>query len=131
LLILVGVEATLLITRSDIDTTLIRARGMLYQDLPNNKISNLYNIKMVNKTYDNLPVRLVLENPKGEIQMIGKDLFVPKESIASGEFFVILDKNVVVDRKTKLKIGVFSEGKKVKTVQTTFLGPIAPKKKKL
>ena len=131
LLILVGVEATLLITRSDIDTTLIRARGMLYQDLPNNKISNLYNIKMVNKTYDNLPVRLVLENPKGEIQMIGKDLFVPKESIASGEFFVILDKNVVVDRKTKLKIGVFSEGKKVKTVQTTFLGPIAPKKKKI
>jgi hypothetical protein len=103
---------------------------MLYQDLPDNRISNLYNIKMVNKTYENLPVKLVLESPKGEIQMIGKDLFVPKESIASGEFFVVLNKELLVDRKTKLKIGVYSEGKKVKTVQTTFLGPIAPKKKK-
>ena len=103
---------------------------MLYQDLPENKISNLYNIKMVNKTYDNLPVKLVLEQPGGEIKMIGKDLFVPKESIASGEFFVILNKDLVTERKTKIKIGVYSEGRKVKTVQTTFLGPIAPKKKK-
>ena len=56
--------------------------------------------------------------------MIGKDIEVKPEAVSMGEFFVFLNKKDIVDRKVKLEIGVYSNGKKIKTVKTNFLGPI-------
>lgn len=125
LFVLVGVEATLLLTRSDYDATILRAKGMLYQEQPNNQLSNLFTIKLVNKTHKQLPVELKVENFKNyKIQMIGKDIVVKEDGISEGEFFVFLDKPEVKTRKVKLVIGVYSNGEKIKTIKTNFLGPI-------
>lgn len=128
LLLLIGVETFLLTTRSDYDATVLRAKGMLYQNQPNDQVSNLYTIKLVNKTRKELPVILKIENfPDATIRVIGKDLHVRAEEISSGEFFVYLNKKDIVERKTKLKIGVYSDGKLIKVVKTNFLGPISNK----
>lgn len=125
LFILVGIEATLLITRSDFDATILRAKGMLYQEQPNNQLSNLFTIKLINKTRKQLPVELKLENVDDyKIQMVGNDIKVKPEGITEGEFFVFLNKEDVKERKMRLQIGVYSGGKKIKTVKTNFLGPI-------
>lgn len=125
LLVLIGVETVLLTTRSDYDATILRAKGMLYQEQPNDQLSNLFTIKLVNKTRENLPVELKVENFKDyKIQLIGKDIQVKAEGITMGEFFVFLNKKDIVERKVKLEIGVYSHGKKIKTVKTNFLGPI-------
>jgi hypothetical protein len=59
--------------------------------------------------------------------MVGNDLInVGKENVASGEFFIILNRDQIKNRKTKLTIGVYSNGKKIETVQTNFMGPVAP-----
>lgn len=124
LILLLGILVVLLASRSDAETTVMRTPGMLYQEQPNNRISNLYNIKLVNKTHNLLPVILKLESLKGEIKMVGKDtLYVEKENITSGEFFVIIDRQVLKNRKTELEIGVYTEGKKIESVKTNFLGP--------
>jgi len=124
LLLLVGVEVFLLTTRSDYDATILRAKGMLFQEQPNDQVSNLYTIKLVNKTRDSFPVTLKVENMKGDIKIIGKDIIVKKESIAEGEFFVFLDKSEIIKRKTQLKIGLYSNNIRIKTIKTNFLGPI-------
>lgn len=125
LLVLIGIETVLLTTRSDYDATILRAKGMLYQEQPNNQLSNLFTIKLVNKTREELPVELKVENFKDyKIQLIGKDIRVKPEAITMGEFFVYLNKKDIVERKVKLEIGVYSHGKKIKTVKTNFLGPI-------
>ncbi len=124
LLLLIGVEAYLLSTRTDYDATILRAKGMLFQERENDQISNLYTIKLVNKTRDSLPVELRVENMNGRIEVVGKELFVKKEDVSQGEFFVYVNKNDLTDRKTELKIGVYSNDKKIKTVKTNFLGPI-------
>ncbi|MGE0567390.1 MAG: cytochrome c oxidase accessory protein CcoG [Bacteroidia bacterium] len=124
LLLLIGVEASLLLTRSDYDATILRAKGMLYQEQPNNEISNLFSIKLVNKTRSDMPVDLKVENLPSHIQMIGKDLNVKAEGITESTFFVFINKSDIKKRKTKIKIGVYSNGKKIKTVSTNFLGPI-------
>lgn len=124
LFVLIGLESFLLVSRTDLDTTVIRARGMLYQEQPENKISNLYNIKLVNKTREDMPVRLELESHKGEIRMVGQDVFAKKEDLVSGTFFIVLDKRDVKTRKTEVVIGVYSGDKKVKTIKTSFLGPV-------
>lgn len=125
LLVLMGVETTLLMTRSDFDATILRAKGMLYQEQPNNQLSNLFTIKLVNKTREELPVELKVENFKDyKLQLVGKDIKVKPEGITNGEFFVYLNRTDLKERKVKLEIGVYSQGKKIKTVKTNFLGPI-------
>ncbi len=125
LLVLIGIEATLLSTRSDYDATVLRAKGMLYQERENNEISNLFTIKFVNKTRDSFPVELKIENIKGTIEVMGKRLSAKAEDVSQGEFFVYLNKADVKSRKTKLVIGVYTNNKKIKTIKTNFLGPIS------
>lgn len=126
LTLLIGVLVTLLVTRTDIETTVFRTPGLLYQDQPNNKISNLYNIKIINKTRDSKPVILKMDTEGAELKMVGDDtLKLGKENVANGEFFVYIDRDKIKIRKTKLSIGVYSNGKKITSVSTNFLGPIS------
>ncbi len=127
LTVLIGLEATLLLTRSDYDATIQRAKGLLYQEQPDDQISNLYRIKLVNKTRDSLPVELRVENNEGIIKVVGKSLTVKSEGISDGEFFIILKKKNILKRKTQLKIGVYSNNRKIKTVKTNFLAPVSNK----
>lgn len=124
LLVLIGIEATLLSTRSDYDATILRAKGLLYQEQPNDQVSNLFTIKLVNKTRDSFPVELRVENMKGNVEVIGKGLSARAEDVSQGEFFVYLDKADIKMRKTKIVIGVYSHNKRIKTVKTNFLGPV-------
>ena len=97
LMVLVCVEVFLLVTRSDYDATILRAKGMLYQEQPNNQLSNLFTIKLVNKTRNQLPVELKVENFKNyKLQLIGKEIVVKKEGVTEGEFFVYLDKKDIL-----------------------------------
>ena len=104
---------------------LLRAKGMLYQEQPNEQVSNLYTIKLVNKTRDSFPVEIKVENFDETISMVGKDLSVKGESIAEGTFFIFLNRKDIQLRKTPLKIGLYSHDKKIKTIKTNFLGPVA------
>lgn len=125
LIVLIGIETALLATRSDYDATILRAKGMLFQVRPQEEISNLYTIKFVNKTRDSMPVTLKVENIPGRIEVLGKPLAAKKEDVTQGEFFLYLNKKDLSSRKTKVTIGVYSGGKRIKTVKTNFLGPIS------
>lgn len=124
MLLLLGVLVMLIVSRTDVETTVMRTPGLLYQEQPDNCVSNLYNIKLINKTHAQLPVTLKIESENGYIKMVGKEILnVEKENVAGGSFFIILNKNQIKNRKTKLLIGVYSNGRKIETVKTNFLGP--------
>ena len=126
LFVLVAVMAFLLITRKDVDATIVRASGQLYQERPDEKLSNLYNFKVLNKTDRNVTLFLRPDGFTGEIRLIGVDeIRLKKAGQASATFFILLPKKNIKERKTKLKIDIFDKanGKKIETVSTTFLGP--------
>ena len=123
LVILLGAISYFLLSRTAIEATVMRTPGMLFQDMGNGKFSNLYDIKLVNKTIEDIPVELRLLSGKGEIQIIGKPITVAKQSIGESTFFVILDKSQIPASKTEIKLGVFSGGKQIDKVQVTFFGP--------
>lgn len=125
LLVLIGIEVFLLSTRSDYDATILRAKGMLYQEQPNNQISNLYTIKLVNKTRNDMPVTVKVENMNAQIQVVGKPLEIKKESVIQGEFFVFLNRSDIKMRKTVLEIGIYTNNKRIKKLKTNFLGPVS------
>ncbi len=122
--ILLGVLTWLLASRTDVGITLLRTPGQLYQEQPNNQMSNLYNYKMLNKTFKDKEVELVPENFKGAIKPVGETkLKIPGNGIVSGTMFIYLDKTDMKGRKTPISIGVYEHGKKISTINTSFLGP--------
>lgn len=123
LTVLLSVLSILIITRDDVDARILRTAGQMFQREQDGRISNIYNIKLANKTHEDIPMTLRLENIKGEISIIGKTLVVPKESYFQTPFFVKIDRSLITRRKTPIVLGVYEGDKKIKTVKTTFLGP--------
>jgi cytochrome c oxidase accessory protein FixG len=122
LLVLLGF---LLYTRKEVDTTIMRTPGMLYQNRGTDSVSNLYNIKVANKTTRSIPLQLRLEDVDGRIEIIGEHTALPvkAEDQGSGSFFVVLPKNSLQARKTTLRIGLYEGGERIDVVKTNFLGP--------
>jgi len=123
LLILTSALVVMLVTRTDVDARILRTAGQMFQTLPDGRISNLYNIKLVNKTRKEIPVTMRLENMNGEIAVVQKDMVVPKESYFQTSFFVKIERQLVQKRKTPIVLGVYQGNKKIETIKTTFLGP--------
>jgi cytochrome c oxidase accessory protein FixG len=123
LIFLIGLLTTLLLQRTAIETTILRVPGMLYQMQPGNKVSNLYNFQIVNKTFEDIKPELKLRDQKGEIRIIGNEIRVSKNKLAEGTFFIELPKKQITSMKTKLVIEVYSKGKLIDEVKTNFLGP--------
>lgn len=124
LVLLIGFLVVLLATRKDVDATILRTPGMLFQQQENNMVSNLYNIKLINKTHNDVPVTLKLESENGLIKMVGKEVVIHEESKAESSFFIYLPKAEIKKRKTELYVNVYVGDKKIERVKTTFLGPI-------
>jgi len=125
LALLSGLLTTLLLSRKDVDGTVIRAAGMLYQERGSDSVSNLYNIKIINKTIKDIPLTLKLENAPGRIvEAEGRSIEVPKEGQGKGSFFIVLPNKIINERKLKLKVGLYEGDKKITTLKTNFMGPI-------
>ena len=124
LALLMSLLVFLLVSRTDLDASLMRTAGMTYTSLPDGRISNLYNLKLANKTHKDIPYTLKLENIPGEIAVIGNsNLIVKKEDYSHLQFFVKLKRNEIKGWKTDLKIGMYENNKKIKTIEASFIGP--------
>jgi cytochrome c oxidase accessory protein FixG len=124
LLILFGVFVGMLFLRNDVEATILRLPGQLYQHKGEN-ISNVFTYKVVNKTmndFDNVSFKLV--NTNGVLQMVGKqNIKVKKDSLAQGTLFVEIHPAFLSGDKTEIKIEVYNDNKLIETTTTNFLGP--------
>jgi len=123
LFVLIAFEGFLLFSRSDVQTTLLRAPGAMFQQMPDGRYSNLYTVKVVNKTAREIPIQFKLENLDGTVQVMGQDIVVARRQYAETSVLIDLDKSVMKNGSTPLVIGVYSNGRKIETIKTSFIGP--------
>ena len=124
LLVLLIFLVGLLISRTDLDARLMRTAGMTYTSMPDGRISNLYNLKLVNKTHKDISFTLKLENISGEILLVDvKKTIVKKEDYQAVQLFVILNRGMIKGWKTPIEIGLYEDNKKIKTIKASFIGP--------
>lgn len=124
LILLISIISTLLINRTDVELSILRTPGLLYQEQPNNKISNIYDLKIINKTFNSFNINLKLLGINGEIKIIGKDLKTEPQGITEAKFMVILDKNEIKKLNTNITIAVLKDNKIIDKFNTSFLGKI-------
>lgn len=125
LLLLLIVLGMLIASRNNIDTTILRAPGILYQQVDSQHYSNLYLLKTINKTYHEALIEVRVTKPEGAIlKKVGGDALVKPESKYDGQFFVILPSAKLTGHKTKVEFEIYGNGEKIETLKTGFLGPI-------
>lgn len=124
LLILVGILIGLLFLRNEVQTTILRLPGQLYEH-KGDAISNVFTFKIINKTNEDFnDIHFKLQGIKGTIKVVGKqDFIVKKQAMNSGTLFVQINEYVLENDKTKLKIEVYNGNKKIETTTTSFLSP--------
>lgn len=122
LFILISAISYMAFTRNEMEFSLLRTPGVLFQEQPDNKISNLYDLKIVNKTFDTLNASMKLSNLAGEIKIIGMDLKIPPHEVKEGKVLIILDNDSIKTINTPIEISVINNGKTFDIVKTSFLG---------
>ncbi|MEY3421636.1 MAG: hypothetical protein RIR48_1932 [Bacteroidota bacterium] len=126
LLGMIILEVVLFSLRSDVEVLLLRTGGLLSQENADGTISNLYNYQLINKTNDTYQMEFrMLEPSSGTFEIVGgKTPTVEKNNKAEGALFIKIPKESLEGGKNKILVGVYSNGKLVTKVQTTFFGPM-------
>ncbi len=123
LLVLTGVLSGMLISRSDIETTILRAGGTLYQLRDNGTVSNLYNAELVNKTSALVKFELKSADPDVRIEFIRKEDQIDKGGSVKVTFFVIKPQKGIRKYKSEIGLQVLSDGKLIDELNTNFIAP--------
>jgi len=122
LIILIGLLVTLLITRSMFDSTVMRVPGQILQENNDGTVTNLYRIKIVNKSSNTEPYSLELEDKTASIVYVGNKLDSLKSGLESEEtFFIKFPKSRIDERKENLKLFIKSNDEIIQTKKITFI----------
>jgi hypothetical protein len=124
LFILVGILIGLLFLRTDVEASILRLPGQLYQH-KGDDISNVFTYKIINKTNNDFKaIHFKLIGIKGTLNVVGNQILkVPKQGMSSGTLFIEINQFSLESEKTKLKIEVYDGNKKIETSTTSFLSP--------
>ena len=117
------VQTVLFSMKKDLDVNILRTPGMLFQNQPDNKVSNMYNLKISNKTFDEMPVNFKLKDSEGEIKLIEHEINLKPLEIHEGTILILIPKDKIKLTNTPLNIEVYTGDKIIDVVKTTFLGP--------
>ena len=124
---LMATVTTLMLKRSDIDATVLRVPGLLYQKTEDGKIQNLFNVLFVNKTFVPASVEIRLQdNPGGEIIIVGgAKIDLKANSTKEVVLFVNLPLESLEGAKTPIVFEIIRDGEIIDTSSTNFLGPFS------
>lgn len=127
LILLLGVLSFTLATRSDVETTMLKIPGTLYQRSTDGYITNLYNVEFINKTFESVSLEAKIESPAGASleRADGKDLVIPGEGMLKGIFFIRIPEKEVTNSRTVVRIGIYQQGKRIETLKVKFIGPVS------
>jgi cytochrome c oxidase accessory protein FixG len=126
LIALLGLWSFLVFTRSDIETTILKVPGTLYQRSEDGAITNLYNVEFVNKTFNDLTLETKVMSPEGAVlNKVGdQKVTVPAGEILKSVYFIKIPEEQVKVAKTTVVVGVFKDGGLVEKVKVKFIGPV-------
>lgn len=131
LVILLGVMGFLLVSRTALETTILRAPGTMYQKTEAGMLRNLYTVQLVNKTVEPMEITLKLESHDGKLEMVGGNtLHLKPKEVTDGAFFLEIAPDYLKATKMDVYIGVYDkEGRLIEQVKTGFVGPIVLRKR--
>ena len=123
--LLVAAFVTLLATRNDISATVTRFPGMTYQEREDGMVTNLYQITLINKTYDPQEVSLKSLAEGMTVEIVGEQLWVLEpQSKFEGRFFLVRKQGEVTVNQEKVELSLLHLGEEIDHIKTNFTAPV-------
>ena len=122
LLAMIGLFLFLVVTRSPVEATVLRAPGTLYQTQPDGRLSNLYTVKLMNKTSRPMEIEVVPKGIEAEVVVAGKQLRLEAEKMVTSSLLLKVAATKV-EHKTPVSVEFYSNGQLLETAKTVFVGP--------
>jgi len=122
--VLIGSVSAGVWMRKDVEVTLLRMPGMLYQKQVDGTVSNMYSINFVNKTFRAMPVEVRLLDSDERLRIMGKAVVVPSAGTCDAIAMVRFSPEQIKHNKTPLTFEIISNGKVIDRIETTFIGPV-------
>jgi len=125
LIVLTIVLGYILATRQEIDASVLRSPGSNFTTDQEGYVTNIYNLELVNKTFEDTKFDLVSENKDAKIIFIDADHVVLGGEVVKRVFLIKMPQEAVTRNNTNLKLSLYTNGKFNSALETSFLGPIA------
>jgi cytochrome c oxidase accessory protein FixG len=123
IVVLMTVLCYFIFSRSDMDMTVMRSAGMLYQEQKDGRISNIYNAEIINKSNTARTIVIRPEDPAVTVKYIQQPGSVAAGGSVKTVFFLLIPASKIHSSKTDVNISLVLNNKIIQTVSTTFVGP--------
>lgn len=120
LFVIMIVFSSLIYKRQDVQTTVLRASGTLFQTNADGTISNLYHAELINKTNKAVKFSFRSKDTADRIKFIQLPKLLPKEGSTELTFFLIKKPQSITEFKSDVAFEVITDGKVISTAKTTF-----------
>lgn len=120
---LVCIDVYFIGKRSSSNFIFNRMPGMLYQTVDENHISNIYDLQMINNSFEEKNLSIKLINPVGELRTNQENYNVKGDNAVDLKFVLVLPKDSITGKNTPIKIGIYEKDLLVKELSSSFFGP--------
>jgi cytochrome c oxidase accessory protein FixG len=122
--LLIVVLGYLLAIRTDYDVTILRTPGMFFQERPDGRISNVYDITIVNKTFAGADLSVQMISPQGTAEVVGGGLRVQPQGVLEAKLLLSVPPSTLHALSTPVTLAVTAGDGQAQEIHTTFLGPV-------
>lgn len=122
--LLITVLCYFIFSRSDLNMTVMRSAGMLYQEQPGNYISNIYNAEIINKTKTNKIITIQPADSAVKVKYIQAPGTISGGTAVKIVFFLLIPARRIHKAKTTVSLQLIQNNQVMQTVNTAFVGPI-------
>jgi polyferredoxin len=124
LALLLGAVVYLFSTREEMQAVILREPGKLYTELADGRLANFYSVKIINKTFEAMPVEIRVDEPaNAELTFLGEMKMVPSQSILEGRVLLAMPRDALTPGRNAVRFSVHSGGRQVYAERSGFLAP--------
>jgi polyferredoxin len=125
LIILIAAFVSLIATREPINGTVTRFPGMTYQTREDGRVSNLYQITLINKTFEPQTVNLKPLVEGMDLEVVGDTHWtLEPQSKFEGRFFLVRNQSDVQVSQEKVSLQLSAGGEEFGDIETNFMAPV-------
>lgn len=121
LIIVLGITVS---KRSSVDVSIIRMQGTMYQQTDSLHITNIYNVKIINKTNHQKKIKIkLIDLPEGELQFTSDLTTLIADKASESVLVIKIPLTSLRSRTTDLKIGTYENNDLITVNKINFIGP--------
>lgn len=124
LILLITIFIFLMVDRKEMNVLILRTPGMFFQEQPGDKLSNIYDMKIYNKSFNPVSIEIKTNNPGVEIKLLSDNFNIPAQEHKDFKLMLIRNKSDIKSSSENLNIDIINNGEVIDNIQTTFMAPV-------